>query len=325
MRSALTVTFCRRKLGHLLLPGRAFCGETVLVDIGIPDSVLADLAPQQAGNHPDLWRTQFPWPQLEQHKYSRGYAVIAGGNDMTGAACMAVRSSQRIGAGMVSLVCGPETAAIYRVSLTSAVIRTVRDTATFVEIVDDPRTTACLIGPGAGATVQVRERVLAALRTGKSAILDADALTVFEDTPELLFESISGPCLMTPHEGEFEKLFRFEGDKVSRARAAAEQTNSVVLLKGADTVIAHPDGRAVVNYNAPADLATAGAGDVLAGIATGLIAQGLAPFDSGCAAAWLHGAAADEFGPGLVAEDLIDQLPGLLRRLKSEGEEISAN
>ena len=130
---------------------------------------------------------------------------------------------------------------------------------------------------------------------------------------------------MTPHEGEFEKLFRFEGDKVSRARAAAEQTNSVVLLKGADTVIAHPDGRAVVNYNAPADLATAGAGDVLAGIATGLIAQGLAPFDSGCAAAWLHGAAADEFGPGLVAEDLIDQLPGLLRRLKSEGEEISAN
>ena len=322
-QSTLTVTFFRRKPGHLLLPGRVYCGEVVFKDIGIPDSVLASLAPQQAVNGPDLWGAQFPWPRLEQHKYARGYAVVTGGAGMTGAARMAVRSAQRIGAGMVTLVCAPESAAIYRVSLTSAVIRSVRDTATFVDIVDDPRTTAWLIGPGAGATGQVRERVMAALRTGKSAVLDADALIVFEESPELLFESIVGPCLITPHEGEFAKLFSLEGDKLSRARAAAKIANSVVLLKGADTVIAHPDGRAAVNCNAPADLATAGSGDVLAGIATGLIAQGMEPFDAGCAAAWLHGAAAGEFGPGLVAEDLIDLLPTVLRRLKAVSPETS--
>ncbi len=322
--ASLTVTFFRRKPGHLLLPGRIRCGEVVVKDIGIPESVLSDLTPELACNHPDLWRAQFPWPRLEQHKYSRGLAVIAGGVEMTGAARMAVLSAQRSGVGIVTLVCAPETAAIYRVALTSAVVQTVRDTATFVELVDDPRTTAWLVGPGAGATGQVRERVLLALRTAKPAVLDADALAVFEENPELLFEAISGPCLITPHEGEFKKLFQLQGDKVSRAQSAAKQANCVVLLKGADTVIAHPDGRAVINSNAPADLATAGAGDVLAGIATGLISQGMGPFDAACAAAWLQGAAANEFGSGLIAEDLIDLLPTVLRQLKSEQPENSS-
>ena len=314
-KAALTVTFCRRKLGHLLLPGRVICGEEVVVDIGIPDSVLAELSSQQAHNDPDLWYAHFPCPRLEEHKYSRGHAIIAGGIEMTGAARMAAQSAQRIGVGLVSLVCGPESASIYRMALPSAIIKSMRDTLTFVDLIENSKVTAWLIGPGIGVTLQTRERVLAGLRTAKPAVLDADALSVFEDNPELLFESIVGPCLITPHEGEFTKLFKFAGDKLSSAREAARLSSSVVLLKGADTVIAHPDGRAVINSNAPANLATAGSGDVLAGLATGLIAQGMEPFYAACAAVWLHGAAAEQFGPGLVAEDLIDQMPTVLRGL----------
>ena len=312
------MTFCRRKPGHLLLPGRVICGEQVVIDIGIPDSVIAELSSQQAHNDPILWQTHFPWPQLEQHKYSRGHAVIAGGPEMTGAARMAAQSAQRIGVGLVSLVCGPESASIYRMALPSAIIRMARDTLTFVDQIETPKVTAWLIGPGVGITVQTRERVLAGLRTAKPAVLDADAISIFEDNPELLFESIVGPCLLTPHEGEFAKLFRFAGNKLSRAREAAQLSGSVILLKGADTVIAHPDGRVVINSNAPASLATAGSGDVLAGLALGLIAQGMEPFDAACAAAWLHGAAAEQFGPGLIAEDLIDQMPTVLRGLMAE-------
>jgi hydroxyethylthiazole kinase-like uncharacterized protein yjeF len=318
-QATLTVTFCRRKPGHLLLSGRILCGEQVVVQIGIPDAVLADLAPRQACNDPTLWQAHFPWPRLEQHKYSRGHAVITGGSEMTGAARMATQAAQRVGVGLVSLVCGLESASIYRLALPSAIIKTVRDTLAFVELLEDPRVIAWLIGPGVGVTVQTRERVLAGLRTGKPAVLDADAISVFEDNPELLFDSIVGPCLLTPHEGEFAKLFKVSGDKLSRAREAACLANSVVLLKGVDTVIAQPDGLAVINDNAPANLSTAGSGDVLAGLATGLIAQGMKPFEAACAAVWVHGAAAEKFGPGLVAEDLIAGVPTVLRGLVAEG------
>jgi len=300
------------------------CGEQVVINIGIPDFVIAELSSQQAHNGPILWQANFPWPQLEQHKYSRGHAVIAGGPEMTGAARMAAQSAQRIGVGLVSLVCGSESAAIYRMALPSAIIKLARDTLTFVDLIETPKVTAWLIGPGVGITVQTRERVLSGLRTAKPAVLDADAISIFEDNPELLFESIVGPCLLTPHEGEFAKLFGFVGSKLSRAREAAQLSGSVILLKGADTVIAHPDGRVVINSNAPASLATAGSGNVLAGLAVGLIAQGMEPFDAACAATWLHGAAAEQFGPGLIAEDLIDQMPSVLRGLvaKKNGTEL---
>ena len=231
-KAALTVTFCRRTPGHLLLPGRVICGEQVVVDIGVPDSVLAELSSKQAHNDPILWQAHFPWPKLEQHKYSRGHAVIAGGAEMTGAARMAAQSAQRIGVGLVSLVCGPESASIYRMALPSAIIKVARDTLTFVDLIETPKVTAWLIGPGVGATVQTRERVLAGLRTAKPAVLDADAISVFEDNPDLLFESIVGPCLLTPHEGEFTKLFEFAGNKLNRAREAAHLSGSVVFAQG---------------------------------------------------------------------------------------------
>lgn len=313
-----TVTFFRRKPGHMLLPGRIRCGDIRLVDIGIPASVLDAIAPQQAANASALWAADFPWPRLDQHKYSRGHAVISGGPQMTGAARLAARGAQRVGAGMVSVAAPADNVVVYKVALEGAIVRGIRDTASYAELIEDPRVTACLIGPGNGVSPMTREQALAALRARKAVVLDADALTVFEETRDLLFSSIAGPCLLTPHEGEFRRLFDVAGDKIARAREAARRSGAVVLLKGADTVIAAPDGRAVVNGNAPPELATAGAGDVLAGFAVGLAAQGMEMFDAACAAAWLHGAAAQEAGPGLIAEDLPGRLPSVLRALRPE-------
>jgi NAD(P)H-hydrate epimerase len=208
---------------------------------------------------------------------------------------------------------------IYAGALASAMVVPVDDQAAFVEVLRDPRKNAVLLGPGNGVTMATQMRVLAALAAEKSCVLDADAISVFADDPASLFRAIRSPCLLTPHEGEFARLFAVTGDKLTRARDAARLSGAVVLLKGPDTVIAAPDGRAVINSNAPPELATAGAGDVLAGLAVGLMAQQVTPFEAACMAAWLHGEAATRFGPGLIAEDLPDQLPALLRHLKAEG------
>lgn len=317
--AAITVTFFRRKPGHLLLPGRDRCGETIVADIGIPESVLSTIAPKQAANGPASWLKRFPWPATGAHKYSRGHAAVTGGRNMTGAARMAAHAAQRAGAGMVTAIVPVEAVVVYKIALTSVLVRPFRDTAGFSEFVSERRVSACLVGPGNEVNGGTRERALAALRTGKPVVLDADAITVFDDAQQLLFETISGPCVLTPHDAEFARLFDTDGDKLTRVRRAAERCGAVVVLKGADTVIAAPDGRAAINGNAPPDLATGGSGDVLSGFVTGLLAQGLDSFDAACAAVWLHGEAAAEFGPGLVADDLIETLPTVLRRLK-EGE-----
>lgn len=318
-RANKTVTFFRLKPGHLLFPGREYCGDVQLVDIGIPEVVLNEISPTHWRNAPDVWETGFPWPKINDHKYSRGHAIVVGGAEMTGAARLAVQSAMRAGAGIITVAVPTEAATIYKLSLPGAIIRPVRDTGTFREVIEDQRVSVCLIGPGNGVNVATREKTLAVLRQGLPVVLDADALSVFEETRELLFSNIQSPCLMTPHEGEFDRLFDIDGDKVTRVREAARQCGATVLLKGADTVLAAPDGRVVVNDNAPADLATAGAGDVLAGLATGLMARGLDPFEAGCIAVWLHGEAAKAVGPGLIAEDLPDALPGVLRSLKGKG------
>lgn len=322
-RAVLTVTFFRRKPGHLLMPGRAYCGDVQIADIGIPDTVLAEIEPQQSANGPEGWLPRFPWPRLEDHKYSRGHAVITGGRHMTGAARMAALAAQRVGAGLVTTVVPFEAFVVYKIALTSVIVRSFRDTRGFAEQIGEPRVSACLVGPGNGVAGGTRERVLAALRTGKPTVLDADALTVFEDAPDLFCESITGPCVLTPHDGEFARLFDTEGDKLTRVRNAARKSGAIVVLKGVDTVIAAPDGRAVINDNAPPDLATGGSGDVLAGFVTGLLAQGQEAFEAACAAVWLHGAAAQAFGPGLVADDLIESLPQILRQLKSREETVN--
>ena len=316
VRADLTVTFFRRKPGHVLLPGRLMAGDVVVVDIGIPESTLDEICPRQHENGPALWGDDYPRPRPEGHKYSRGHAVVvSGGPGMTGAARLAARAALRVGAGLVTVAGPPDSLAINAAQLTAVMTTSFVDTEGLTAFLDDPRRNAVLIGPGAGVEDTTRAHVLAALALGRSCVLDADALTVFGDEPEALFSAIRSPCVLTPHEGEFSRLFDHAGDKLKRARAAAAESRAVVLLKGPDTVVAAPDGCAAINTNAPPELATAGAGDVLAGLVLGLLAQEVDPFAAACAGAWLHGAAAAEFGPGLIAEDLSESLPAVLRRL----------
>jgi ADP-dependent NAD(P)H-hydrate dehydratase / NAD(P)H-hydrate epimerase len=243
--------------------------------------------------------------------------LVAGGEVMTGAARLAARAAARMGAGLVTVAAPQSVWPVFAASLTGVIVRPLVAPGDFGELLADPRRNALLLGPGLGAGEASRAQVLAALATGRAVVLDADALTLFAGAPEALFAAIRGPTLLTPHEGEFARLFRGTGDKLTRARAAARVSGAIVLLKGSDTVIAAPDGRAVINSNAPPDLATAGSGDVLAGMIAGLLAQGLDPFRAASAACWLHGDAAGAFGPGLVAEDIVDRLPGALARLKA--------
>jgi len=320
--ATLTVTFFRKKPGHLLFPGRALCGGLVVADIGTPGTVLDGIVAQTWENGPALWHEAYPWPRPEGHKYQRGHALILGGEVITGASRLTARGAMRIGAGLVTLAAPAKAWAVYAAALTGVMVRAVRagqEAEDFAELLSDPRRNAIAIGPGAGVGEGTRQAVLAALATGRAVVLDADALTSFATAPASLFDAITGPCVLTPHEGEFARLFDGSGDKLMRARRAAAASGAVVLLKGSDTVIAEPDGRAAINSNAPADLATGGSGDVLTGFIVGLLAQGLDPFRAATAAAWLHGAVAAAFGPGLVAEDLPEGLPAVLRRLKDQG------
>jgi NAD(P)H-hydrate epimerase len=315
--AATTVTFFRKKPGHLLLPGRGLCGETILVQIGIPETVLDRVAPDTAGNDPRWWLPGLPRPSFESHKYTRGHALVTGGVAMTGAARLAAKSALRTGAGLVTLAAPEASFPIYATALTGVIVHSVAGLDGFRALLADKRRNAVLIGPGAGVGAETRARTLATLEAEKRVVLDADALTSFSDDPETLFSAIRSPCVMTPHEGEFARLFDASGSKPERARRAARQSGAVVLLKGADTVIAAPDGRVAINVNAPPELATAGSGDVLAGIVLGLMAQGMEPFPAAAAAAWIHGDAAGRIGPGLISEDLVVALGPALHDLSS--------
>lgn len=314
----LTVTFFRLKPGHLLLPGRDFCGETVVADIGIPPEVLNRLqAPPLHENAPPLWMPRFPWPRREGHKYSRGHVLIAAGEETTGAARLAARGAMRAGAGLVTIASPPAARLVYASSMPGALIREDSCPEDFRDLLLDRRKNAVLLGPGGGIGEPLRRRVVAALESGRAVVLDADAITAFQEDAAPLFRAIRADCVLTPHEGEFARLFEATGQRLPDARRAAAESGAVVLLKGADTIVAAPDGRAAINTNAPPDLATAGSGDVLAGMCAALLAQGANAFDAACISAWLHGAAAAAFGPGLVAEDIPEMLPCMLRDLKT--------
>lgn len=315
-RCRLTVTFFRAKPGHLLLPGRDLSGELIVADIGIPAATLGEIRLATFANAPALWQQHLPRIALAGNKYHRGHAVVVGGDEMTGASRLAAESARRMGAGLVTIAAAPSVHAIYAAGRPGTIVARIGDDTALQALCSDPRRNALLIGPGAGVSAQTRQRVLMLLGLAKPCVLDADALTVFRDDPGGLFAAIKAPCVLTPHEGEFVRLFPDPGDKLSRARAAAARSGAVIVLKGADTVIAAPDGQAAINGNAPAELATAGSGDVLAGMVLGLLAQGMPPFAAAAAAVWLHGEAARLIGPGLIAEDLIDALPQTLAGLR---------
>jgi ADP-dependent NAD(P)H-hydrate dehydratase / NAD(P)H-hydrate epimerase len=315
--ASCTITFARKKPGHLLLPGRALCGDVVVADIGIPPAVLDSLSINTWENDPELWLEKLPRPQASANKYTRGHALLYGGYPLTGAARMAARAAARTGAGLTSIAVPEMAFAIYAAALTSIMVQPLAQADDLKRLLSDRRYTAFSIGPGAGVNATTRAGALAMLGTGSPVLLDADAISVFAQGAAELFQAIRGACVMTPHDGEFLRIFDAAGDKLTRARRAARRSGAVIVLKGADSVIAAPDGRAIINSNAPPTLATAGSGDVLGGIILGLLAQGMDAFAAAAAGVWMHGAAAAEFGPGLLAEDLPDLLPAVLRRLAS--------
>ena len=297
-KAALTVTFFRRKPGHTLLPGRELCGETVLDDIGLPAAVLETVRPRCWLNHPALWTLPAPGP--DSHKYSRGHLGIVGGAAMTGAARLAAAAARRGGAGMVTIA-ALGSADVYRSGDPGLIVSDAR----IATLLDDERRQVWVCGPGLGLDgAQGILKLL--LDRGRTVVVDADALTACTRQPQLL----RGAAVLTPHAGEFSRVFGPPGvDRIAAVRAAAAETDAVVLLKGADTIIAAPDGRVAINDTAPPDLATAGAGDVLAGLIGALLAQGMPAWEAACAGAWLHGRAATLVGQGLIAEDLPAALP----------------
>ncbi len=323
-----TVTFFRRKTGHMLLPGRLHCGAIQVADIGIPASVLETISPSVFANRPALWGGSFPYPRASGHKYSRGHAVVvSGGLSTTGAARLAARGALRAGAGLVTIASPREALGVNAAASLAVMVRPVDGAAELTTFLADKRRNAVVLGPGGGVGPAMREQAVAALASGAAVVLDADALTSLADDPKALGELVAKAnraVVLTPHEGEFARLFKAIHEdsnvhaKLEKSRLAGGSSGATVLYKGADTVVAAPDGRASIADNAPATLATAGSGDVLAGIIAGLLAQGMPVFEAASAAVWLHGEAANELGPGLIAEDLPEALPAVYRRFFAE-------
>ncbi|MGJ8528216.1 NAD(P)H-hydrate dehydratase [Maritalea sp.] len=312
VKADATVTFFRKKPGHLLFPGRELCGELAVCQIGIPDIVLTNINPTQFENGPNMWC--LPEQTFDGHKYDRGHClVVCGGPLATGASRLSAMSALRVGAGLVSL-CGENDAlAEHAAHVTDVMLKP----DTLDVLLEDKRYNVIVVGPGNGVSELTCHNVLTALAAGRALVLDADALTSFKSDPIRLFDAIkNSSCenvVMTPHMGEFTRLFPnldAREDKVEAAKEAAKRSGATVLLKGADTVIARPDGRAVINANAPPWMGTAGSGDVLAGIVGGLLAQGMEAFDAACAAVYVHGLAGRQFGgAGMIASDLPQLLP----------------
>lgn len=324
-----TVTFFRKKPAHLLLPGRGHCGRVRVADIGISDRVLDEIGVRAYENAPDLWRAAFPIPALDAHKYARGHAaIVSGGMAMTGAARLSARGALRGGAGLVTLATPREALSINAAALTAVMVRPVDTAVEFAEMLADRRFNACVVGPGCGVGARTRDFALTAIGAERGVVLDADALTSFAADPASLFAAVRASSqsrvVLTPHEGEFARLFSDLADKaetlskLERARLAAARAEAVVVLKGADTVVAAPDGRAAIAANARPWLATAGSGDVLAGIIGAMLAQGAPSFEAAAIGVWMHGEASAEAGPGLIAEDLPEVLPAVFRRLYDE-------
>lgn len=310
-----TVTFMAPKPGHLLMPGRALCGVLEVFDIGIPMRILAAQAENLFENGPVLWRHLLPHLSDDSHKFRRGHlCVFSGGATATGAARLAAAAGLKTGAGLVTVAAPHAALAANAAHLTAIMLREVNDPAALKAWIEDPRLSAFVLGPGFGARERARDFALAL--SDRPIVLDADGITSFAEEPDLLFSAFATGephLVLTPHEGEFARLFPdIAGDgarsKVEKARAAAQRANAAMIYKGPDTVIAGPDGRAAINTNAPPYLATAGSGDVLAGIVGGLMAQGMPAFEAAAAAVWIHGEAGNRAGRGLTAEDLLSYI-----------------
>ena len=314
------------KPGHLLQPGRSLCGQLSVAEIGTGSAAfetgLAACGAPLYWNGPGVWAAPFPRLTGASHKYTRGHTlVLSGPATKTGAARLAARGALRVGAGLVTVASPAGALAENAAHLTAIMLRPCETPDDLDDLLTDERLNVVLAGPGLGTGEPTRERVAVAAAAGRGLVLDADALTSFSGQARLLAAHLAdgdARAVLTPHAGEFARLFDgtealAEGaDKVARARAAAALTGAVVVYKGADTVIAGPDGRVVINDHGSPYLGTAGSGDVLGGLIAGLLAQGMPPFEAAAAGVWLHGDAGLRHGPGLIAEDIPELMPAVL-------------
>ncbi|MFT3726816.1 MAG: NAD(P)H-hydrate dehydratase [Terricaulis sp.] len=316
-RAGLTLTFVRKKLAHVLMPGRSLCGGVVVADIGAGDEIVAAQGATIRENDPECWIAQFPWPAQQTYKHRRGHVFVAsGGRARTGAARLAARSALRVGSGLVTVLSPPDAVAENAAQLTAIMLREAADGAALVEAIGGAA--ALAIGPAFGVDASARAKLEALLAQKERCplVIDADAITLLSPVSS---GALRAGDVMTPHAGEFERAFpgvlQASATRVEAARAAATKAGCVVLLKGPDTVIAAPDGSAFVNTSGTPFLATAGSGDALAGLIAGLIGQGMASFAAAAAGAWVHGRAGEALGPGLIAEDISEILPSVLNAL----------
>ena len=332
-----TATFFRKKPGHLLQPGRELCGEVHVRDIGIENTVFETIPVRLYENLPELWRDVLPVAQINAHKFTRGHVgVFSGGMMSTGAARLSASAAARTGAGLVTMIAPPDALPIHAAHLTGTMLYPLGETVDVLNFIRARKVKAAVLGPAFGDLPRARELVCALLADSadeaglEALVLDADGITAFKDQQQLLFAAAerSGCSLvLTPHEGEFQRLFgelvTDSQSKVEKARLAAQLSHSVVIYKGADTVIAAPDGRAAINSNGNALLATAGSGDVLTGIIAGLCAQGMPVFEAACAAVWIHAETANRFAEeapvGLIAEDMPNLIVKVWARLAKNG------
>jgi hydroxyethylthiazole kinase-like uncharacterized protein yjeF len=322
IRADVTVTFCCRKPAHVLHPAAGLCGDVIPAEIGFSDFVDGVGGGMLMLNAPSLWAGKLRWPEAGGHKHKRGrLGVVSGPINSTGAARLAAMAGLRAGAGTVRMFCPPSALIVVASSVKSPLVDSFHDVHELLALTEDVH--AVVIGPAAGVNEKTRANVEALANADRTMVLDADAITVFAGEAETLGGLLEAPAVLTPHTGEFERLFpgllETSSSKIEAAREGARHVDAIMVLKGSDTVIAAPDGRAVVNLHATPFLATAGSGDVLAGIIGGLLAQGLDAFDAACAGVWMHGDAGLRAGPGMIADDLDAALRETMRELFSRG------
>ena len=322
VRANSTVTFVRKKIGHLVLPGKEFCGEVFVKDIGTPESILKNFKFNFFENNPNIWSEEIKPPSLYSHKYQRGFSVINSGRfGNTNASKLAAESALRVGSGVVAVCCERECINSFNTSKSSLIIKETNNIDQFTQTISDKRCTAVLVGPGNGINDHTFNCVMEARKFLKPCVIDADAISVFKNKPNLLYNIIDQNCIITPHLREFERVFpNLKGNKVDRVKEAANISGAVIVLKGSDTLICSPDGRIIINSCAPATLSTAGSGDVLSGVILGLLSQGADPFLGSAAAVWIHSISAKLFGYGLIADDIIDLIPKVLNNLLNKNE-----
>ena len=317
-KAAHTITFTKAKIGQFLLPGRNYTGQLRVIDIGI--GKYWDNSLNLFLNSPSIWKGLIPFSRPEQHKYHHGTAFIVAG-PMTGAAKLAARAARRSGAGILKIICTPEKKLVYEIDDPENIILEITSHQNIHEIIAANQNLygqSLLIGSGFDSNITHQQLVLDSLNCQIPIVIDGGGISCFAENPAFLLKNLGKNTVLTPHEGEFRKLFpHLTGDKLFKTKKAAQENQAIIVHKGADTVIAEPDGRTIIHSHSPPNLATAGTGDVLAGIITGLMAQQVPNFEAACIGVWLQTNCAERTGVGLIASDIIKEIPRSLSILQS--------